>query len=355
MTKKYYLVSSILLFFSLLSTVHSSAGNRYANYEECLLHTLEIAADSLLVSDLKKSCSSYLEQKKTVMEQQREPLEQTETTPSQMAVVSRRISYESQSQRNLFSIIPHKPNYILLASYNDHPNGESLALDDDEVDSTEIKFQVSFKVPLMRDILGEGNGHLYAAYTMQSFWQAYNSDISSPFRETNHEPEIFLALHSGWKVFGWNNPSILAGFSHQSNGRSGSNSRSWNRLYLDCIMEKGDFALSIKPWYRLPESTTNYLGGANADDNPDISEYLGYGEITGAWSQNGHTVSVMLRNSLRRHHNRGAVQLGWSFPFSKEMPLKGYLQYFNGYGESLIDYNASVSRIGFGFLLTDWL
>ena len=62
---------------------------------------------------------------------------------------------------------------------------------------------------------------------------------------------------------------------------------------------------------------------------------------------------MMLRNNLRAHDNRGAVELGWSIPITNN--VKGYVTYFNGYGESLVDYNESANRIGFGVMLNDWI
>ena len=66
-----------------------------------------------------------------------------------------------------------------------------------------------------------------------------------------------------------------------------------------------------------------------------------------------HELSLMARHSLRGgERSHGAVELGWVFPIQRD--LRGYLQIFLGYGESLIDYNASSTRIGLGISLLEW-
>jgi len=61
----------------------------------------------------------------------------------------------------------------------------------------------------------------------------------------------------------------------------------------------------------------------------------------------------MIRDNLDFSDNHGALQLGWSFPVTNK--VKGYVQWFNGYGESLIDYNSYSNSIGVGIKLSDWL
>lgn len=201
------------------------------------------------------------------------------------------------------------------------------------------------KFPIAEDLFGE-QGILYFAYTNLSFWQAYNDSASYPFRETVHEPELFLIFKNDWQFLSLDNRMIQLGIVHQSNGRSGTQSRTWNRIYADFIFQRGDYYLSIKPWYKLKESPSS------KDDNPDIEEYMGHGEIRGVYAGGKHTISVMLRNNFHSP-NYGAFEINWSFPMNRR--VKWFVQYFNGYGESLIDYNARVNRIGIGIAFTDWL
>ena len=178
-------------------------------------------------------------------------------------------------------------------------------------------------------------------------WQAYNADESEAFRDTNYEPEIFMLFDTDFDVLGMKNRAVRLGAVHQSNGR-GSDvlTRSWNRIYVAFLLERDNFVLGVKPWYRIPEDEKD-------DENPNIEKYLGYGELRGLYRWDEQIFSLMLRNNLNSDDNRGAVELGWSFPLSGR--FKGYVQYFDGYGESLLEYDSHDQRIGLGLMLNDWL
>jgi phospholipase A1 len=60
----------------------------------------------------------------------------------------------------------------------------------------------------------------------------------------------------------------------------------------------------------------------------------------------------MVRNNFHIDDNHGALELEWAFPLLDR--VSGYIQYFLGYGESLLDYNYKTNRIGIGFILKDW-
>jgi len=263
----------------------------------------------------------------------------------QISALDRRIEVERKTRYQPFVLSPHKPNYILPISYNDKPNNAPLNNGpDEELDNYEIKYQFSLKFPLIENLFGEENS-FYFAYTHLSFWQAYDFGGSSPFRETNHEPEVFVVFPYELNLLGLKNRLIQLGLVHQSNGLSGDQSRSWNRFYADFILQRGNFYLSVKPWYHIQ-------GEGSDRDNPDIENYLGHGEFRFAYADTEHTLTMMLRNNAH-NHNYGAVEIDWSFPMSRR--ARWLIQYFNGYGESLIDYNARTHRLGIGVAFTDWL
>jgi phospholipase A1 len=231
-----------------------------------------------------------------------------------------------------------------MASPNEQPFELADPDDDFHFQPWETKFQISLKLPVARDLFNKAD--LFVAYTNRSFWQQFNKAGSSPFRDSNHEPEAWLSFNNDYELLGFRNSIIRTGISHQSNGQSGRLSRSWNRLYADFIFERGDWYFSFKPWLRIED-------GSDEDDNPDIEEYMGNFELAGLYKAGEHNFDFMIRNNLDFGDNYGAIQLGWSFPLTER--LRGYLQWFNGYGESLIDYNAHSNSIGFGVLLSDWL
>lgn len=272
------------------------------------------------------------------------------TNKPKESAIDRRIRLERETKDNPFVIRPHKPNYALIA-YTKAPNEEPFEDQDIELDHVELKFQISVKVPIARELFG-GSGYLFAAYTQQAHWQAFNSSDSSPFRDTNHEPEIFFTFLTNQSVLGMKNRLLSFGINHQSNGRSGSISRSWNRIFMEFVLERGDFYLSVKPWWRIPESEKDDPNDSSGDDNPDITDYMGNGEILGLYELGGHRLGFKLRNNLRSE-NRGAFQLDWSIPTGGLFKL--YVQYFNGYGETLLDYNYHSNRIGVGVMLVDWI
>jgi len=248
-----------------------------------------------------------------------------------------------------WAILPYQPTYILPVTYMSNPNEAPWELATGQpvdLDNVEVKFQISFMFPVWRRMF-DSNASLYAAYTQLSLWQMYNSN-SAPFRDTNYEPEVAVLYDTDYQLLGFTGRLLGISFVHQSNGRGNEViSRSWNRIVGRAAFERGNLAVIIKPWYRIKEN-------AKDDNNPDIEAYLGYADYRVAYKAGSQLFAGTLRNNLRGD-NKGSIQVDWTFPLPGQRQLRGYLQYFNGYGESMIDYDKSHDRIGVGILLSDWL
>lgn len=333
----------------------------------CLERSVLTADKSMTVRRLEEACTLLLNQSNnTVMKSENKSSDSTATNPGDTdpqpttRMLNDRGLLEALNRSNRFVLTPHKRNYILPFSYTDSPNtapyNQALANDEKEeslafsdLRHAEFEFQLSVKI-LIRENIFDDNGHLYLGYTNHSLWQVYNRQTSAPFRETNHQPELLLSFTNDFEIFGFRNVLNEISLNHQSNGQSGVLSRSWNRVMFNSVFEGDNFSFALNPWYRLPEDEPRYPGDPGGDDNPDITHYMGNFQFTGAYRHKSNLFSVEVRNNLESD-NRGAVELGWTFPISSTM--RGYLSYFDGYGHSLIDYNAKQQVVGLGITFAD--
>ncbi len=261
------------------------------------------------------------------------------------APFSNRVAEEGKLNESPYAILPHRRNYLLPVTYNSKINREPFeAVNPDVVmDEFEAKFQISFKARMLKDILGGGD--LWAAYTQQSWWQVYNDIESAPFRETNYEPEIMMVWQTGAKLGSFTNGIWTLGLNHQSNGQGNLFSRSWNRIIAGTTFERDNFVIAARAWYRLPEDK-------DSDDNPNMDDYYGHGDLKFIYQLEDMEFAATVRNNLKGSgDNKGAIELEWTKPVNRR--FKWYVQYFYGYGESLIDYNVKTNRIGVGFALNN--
>lgn len=281
-------------------------------------------------------------------------------------IVDRRAESDSTRRRTLadswdldpangrppFELRSYKPMYLLATTYTSHTNRQPTSAQESnslgsplDVKSTEAQFQISFKTKLWDNIF-RNNGSLWVGYTQSSRWQIYNSKLSRPFRETDYEPEAVFALRTPYDIAGWQGRMTSLAVVHQSNGRALPLSRSWNRVVAQFGLEKDDWLLLVRPWWRIPENRAD-------DDNPGLENYVGRGELIIAKRYGGQTFSLQARHSLRGGENsRGSVKLDWSLPLSGY--LKAHFSLFSGYGESLIDFNHRQTLIGAGISLVEW-
>lgn len=272
---------------------------------------------------------------------------------SQPRTMTQRWELDTTAVRGTFLVTPYKPIYILPVRWSSLPNEQPfsgngkldyIAPPGTNYNNIETKFQLSFKIKILQSIFW-GHGDLWVGYTQVSNWQLYNASLSRPFREINYEPEVILNFPVKFKIFGFKTRMAGVSFDHQSNGKSNPFSRSWNRIIFQFGLERGNWSVYVRPWFRLR---------AIKDDNPDISTYIGRGDLNVIYAVNGNVFSLVESNNLGFGSRiRGNATFSWSYPIKGN--LKGFLQVSHGYGETLIDYNNRQTTIGVGVSLIEWL
>lgn len=277
----------------------------------------------------------------------------TGNTPPDEGFLSRFWELSPADKRGTFNYTAYRPNFFLpirgLRKINQQPSSPSrgVAANLPKYQHLETKLQISLRTKVMEDVLLP-NADLWVAYTQQSIWQTWNHEESSPFRNTDYQPELLYVVPMPIGLqslpFDWKWRLTSFGLVHQSNGQSDALSRSWNRAYVSFGAERGGLNANLRVEAPLAKSNDKY------DDNPDIEHYLGHVQAQINWSPGRSIASLLWRPSLS---GRGSVELNWSYPVNAERPdgLRWYVQAFHGYGETLLDYNFRQTSLGAGLTI----
>lgn len=258
---------------------------------------------------------------------------------------------DKNDPKGILTIRPHLPMYVMPLWYNATPNYDinspthvSPSLTKDELQHLDSKLQISMKTKLAQDVF-DTNADVWLGYTQQSYWQVYNGKSSRPFRSSDYQPEIFLTQPVKGDLPGNGSLRMLgAGLVHESNGQSDPLSRSWNRIYAMAGTEWGKLTVIPRLWLIANENSKD-------SDNPDIGDYMGYGDVRWLYPLNDQsTVGGVMRYNPST--NKGAIQLDYAYPLTGGM--KAILQVFHGYGENIQDYNHKSTNIGIGIMFNDF-
>ena len=205
-------------------------------------------------------------------------------------------------------------------------------------ENSNVKFQISVAQRLTRSTLPWGT-YLYLFYTQKVFWNVLEN--SMPMTDLNFNPGIGLAkpLFVKNRFIG----KLFFLIEHESNGKDGDASRSWNKVSLGAnIMVDPNLVVHGKVWLPI-------VDGMN---NKDILDYSGIYQVgLQLFSNNrrfGGSCVLVKRRGWRLSYNT-TLELFWRVWKRDNQFL--FLQYYNGYGEGLLDYNRYHSQLRIGLVI----
>ncbi|MDE6449772.1 MAG: phospholipase A [Muribaculaceae bacterium] len=205
--------------------------------------------------------------------------------------------------------------------------------------NTNAKFQVSIAQKLTRSTL-PGGTYLYLYYTQKVFWNILEN--SMPMTDLNFNPGIGLAkpLFSKGRYIG----KLTFQIEHESNGRDSIWSRSWNKVSLGAnIIIDNNLMVHGKAWIPI-------VDGVN---NKDILRYSGIYQVgTSILSNNRRwsgSIVLVKRQGWNMFNYNTVIEL--AFRLSRTQNQFLFLQYYNGYGEGLLEYNKYHSQLRLGIVI----
>ncbi len=248
-------------------------------------------------------------------------------------VKNKSVNFNADSIRNEFDNGPYftlfRDNYFVL--------GTALGEKPTRFNS-DVKFQISIAQRLTKSTL-PWNTYLFLTYSQKCFWNVFEE--SMPMRDLNFNPGIGLGklLIVKDRLIG----KMMLLVEHESNGRDGEDSRSWNKISLSAsIFVDPQFMVHGKVWIPI-------IDGQN---NKDILKYSGIYQtgiqVTSKNKRFGMAITLVKRQGFNLNFNT-IIELNYKL-FKKDNQYL-FLQYYNGYGENLLDYNKFHSRLRAGIVI----
>lgn len=221
----------------------------------------------------------------------------------------------------------YKDNYFILGpAINERPNRSN----------TNVKFQISIAQRLTRTTLPFGT-YLYLFYTQKCFWNVLEESL--PMTDLNFNPGIGLTKPLFVKNRFIGKVTFLV--EHESNGRDSIQSRSWNRVALaGNVMLTHNLMIHAKIWAPI----------VDGENNKDIVDYCGFSQFGFQVLSNDRRFSGGLTIVPRKNFRYNTV-VDLAYRIFKKDNQYLFLQFYNGYGEGLLDYNKYHSQIRIGLLI----
>lgn len=205
-------------------------------------------------------------------------------------------------------------------------------------ENSNVKFQISIAQRLTKSTL-PWNTYLFLFYTQKVFWNILEK--SFPMTDLNFNPGVGLAkpLFVKNRYIG----KLILLLEHESNGRDGLESRSWNKVSLGAsVMVDPTVIVHGKFWIPI----------VDGENNRDILDYSGIYQIgTSYLSPNrrwGASVVLTKRRGWKLNYNT-IVEL--SYRLFKRDNQYLFLQYYNGYGEGMLAYKEFHSTVRVGIVI----
>jgi phospholipase A1 len=252
---------------------------------------------------------------------------------SAQIVSTDRTRFDTDSIRRDFRDQPYfglyKDNYFVIGP----PLGQHISRS-----NTNVKFQISIAQRLTRATI-LGGSYLYLFYSHKCFWNVLEESL--PMTDLNFNPGIGLTRPLFVKDKFIGKATLM--LEHESNGRDGDESRSWNKISLAAnVIVDPNVMIHGKAWIPI-------IDGQN---NKDILDYCGLYQSGIQILSNNRRFTAGITLVKRRGWNLNYnTILDVAYRISRRDNQFLFLQYYNGYGEGLLAYKEYHSQVRIGILI----